>query len=166
MINDKEFSQKYPSGNYLRNMTQLHNLSNYPDQFLMSNYTFDLQLCQKTICDLCPTCHIQNPITAYGHLQRRVLYFMALHIVEMDDKETFLVYQYAINGSYWGLVRAEKLKYLKIVKGVYAEKNLLNDSKSMYKANLKEMLHYSKAQFIIHCGECGTETENYNRLQH
>ena len=135
----------YRSLEYSRKMTLLHKLLNDPDHGLMSEYTFELRFCGKQICGLCPPHQIQTLMTPFQKLQRRVLNFMTLTVVDLDNKENFQYLEYERKRVDEVLIRSEQLKSLQILNKFDAEKKLLKESKVKDKVNLKGMLHYPKA---------------------
>ena len=82
----KYYSVTYRYRKDLVNMNQIHNILNDPDQYLISKYKFELQLCGKPIYDLCINFQFQTLINTYGELWIWVIKFMDLMIVDLDNK--------------------------------------------------------------------------------
>ena len=133
---------KLPWCKGIKEMNQLHKLINDPDQWFIYDYTFEVRLCGKKICNLCTFHQMKKMITTYEKIKRRVLNLMDMPAVEPYNKEKLILNKDAINMVYEVSSISEQLKSSPIIKEVDAEKKLTKESKSKYKVNLNIILHY------------------------
>ena len=124
---------------------RLYQLLEDPDHCVCSEYPFNMILCVKPVCGLCPSQYIRTPTAANGEICKHVHEFMSLPIVNPLGTSTYLFPEESRKKVEAGMSMEDQLKHLPVLSHAYKKKKLMTESKTRDKQHLKGVFHYSKA---------------------